>query len=921
MLKKIIISTFILCTAGIAVLVYMINNKPEPIPDVPLIEAVPVNAGVILKTNNYSELLQNIKFKNNIWPALDSVEQFHTLTKNIYYIDSLIIARTKETELFAANSFIASIHPEGKKGYSVMYAMLMNSSKEKELAFELLNEHFGKQAEISKRSYNNETIYEVTLGNKEKLSFSSKNNFLLLSTSSILIEMALRQLQTNVSLLDQDSFERLYMATGRKVPASVFVNMQNTARAFSARVSKEYKSSFMQFSELAEWGCFDLEFNGNDLYLTGFFNSSDIKSQYLNIFKSQVPIEPEVQNVLPAHTSTFYAAGISNIERFKTDYYEYLMSREKVNDHQQRLMEIEGMLGYNVEELLYDLLENEMATAFTTINSLNFFENTYAILLTRSRQIAEEKMKACLEFYANMKNIDPSSLVQKYQFDEEKSFNIYHMPVKKLPEAVFGSFFSPVDAEYFTFIDNYLVFGNSFSSLSRYISDITLKQTLDKESEYNNFAETISDEYNYYFYSDINRSLQLYPQFLSKAPSAHLNDNVETYSKFDAFGFQLNQSGELMFSNILLSYNPNQEEKPMTVWESYLDTIIDFKPKLVLTHTSDNKYIFTQDIKNTVYLLNKEGRILWRKKLNEQINSPIYHIDFYDNGKYQYAFSTPNRLHIIDRIGNYVENYPINLESKATAGMVLVNYPNTKIYRIFVPTENKKVYCLDKNGRKVEGWVFGKTDSHVTNPLMYIEIDGKDYLCFSDRFNTYILNRKGEVRVKVDEKFEYSRNFFIYDELSDGMPPLLANTDKNGTVKLIDFDGNVTSIFIDRFSKDHYFEFKDFNHDGISDILIVDGSKLVVYTTDKKKIFEKTFSSPLTDRPIIFRFGKNDKKIGLVDQKNEKIYLVNSDGKLYNGFPLKGRSLFSIGRFKKKSKKFNLVVGSNDNFLYNYEVK
>lgn len=921
MLKKIIIATFILCSAGIGVLVYMINNKPEPQPDVPLIEAVPVNAGIILKANNYSELLQNIKFKNNIWPALDSVENFRRLKRNLFYIDSLLVDRTKETDLFAANSFITSIHPEGKKGYSVMYAMLMNSSKEEKLAFELLQEHFGRDSKIKKRSYSGGEIFEATLNQKETLYFSAKHSFMLLSSSSILIEMALRQLDSKSSLLDQDSFERLYWASGRKVPASVFINMKNASWALSGMVSKEQAASFKQFSELAEWGSFDLEFSGNQLYLTGFFNSSDIKSQYLNIFKSQVPIEPELQKILPSHTSTFYAAGISNVESFRSDYYEYLLSREKVNDHQQRLMEIEGMIGCNIEEVFYDLIENEMATAFTTINSLNFFENTYAIILTRSHQIAEDKMVACLQFYADMQNIELGSLIQDYHFDEEKTFKIYHMPVKKLPEAVFGSFFSAVEAEYFTFIDNYIVFGNSYNSLARYISDVTLKQTLDNETEYNNFASTISDEYNYFFYSDINRSLQLYPQFLSKNSAEHLNSNLETYSKFDAFGVQLNQSGDLMFANILLTYNPKQEEKPMTVWESYLDTIINFKPKLVLTHTSDNKYIFTQDVNNTVYLLNKQGRIIWRKKLNEQINSPIYHIDFYDNGKYQYAFSTPNRLHIIDRVGNYVENYPINLESESTAGMVLVKYPNSKIYRIFIPTENKQIYCFDKNGKKVEGWDFGTTDSHVVNPLMYVEIDGKDYLCFADRFNTYILNRRGEVRVKVDEKFEYSQNFYIYDELSKDMPPMLANTDKNGTVKLIGFDGKVTSIFIDRFSPDHYFEFKDFNGDGVSDILILDGSRLCVYTTDKKKIFDQTFDSPITDRPIIFRFGQNDKKIGLVDQKNEKIYLVNQDGSLYKGFPLKGRSLFSIGRFKKKSGKFNLVVGSNDNFIYNYEVK
>ena len=60
-------------------------------------------------------------------------------------------------------------------------------------------------------------------------------------------------------------------------------------------------------------------------------------------------------------------------------------------------------------------------------------------------------------------------------------------------------------------------------------------------------------------------------------------------------------------------------------------------------------------------------------------------------------------------------------------------------------------------------------------------------------------------------------------------------------------------------------------------------------------------------------------KIGVFDNNNKLIYLIDKSGKTMNGFPLRGASMFSIGKFSEKSD-FNLIVGGDDNFLYNYKL-
>jgi hypothetical protein len=72
---------------------------------------------------------------------------------------------------------------------------------------------------------------------------------------------------------------------------------------------------------------------------------------------------------------------------------------------------------------------------------------------------------------------------------------------------------------------------------------------------------------------------------------------------------------------------------------------------------------------------------------------------------------------------------------------------------------------------------------------------------------------------------------------------------------------------------------------------------------------------------LFYQFSATDLKIGVVNRPENKIYLFNNNGELFAGFPLQGNTPFSIGNFGDTLSRFNLVVGSGDNFLYNYRVK
>lgn len=285
----------------------------------------------------------------------------------------------------------------------------------------------------------------------------------------------------------------------------------------------------------------------------------------------------------------------------------------------------------------------------------------------------------------------------------------------------------------------------------------------------------------------------------------------------------------------------------------------------------------------------------------------------------QLLFSTENQLHIIDRNGNYVERYPVKLKSPSTTGVSVFDYEKNRDYRLFIPCKNRNIYAYDIKGDLVQGWTFQKSDKTIEIPIEHFKVNTNDYLVFADNYRVYILNRKGEERIRIKNQFIKSANNRFFLEL-ESKNPRLVTTDTSGTIKFVYFDGKVEESVIRKFTSNHFFDFQDIDADGIKDFIFVDKTQLEVYKQDGSKIFDYTFNNEITDSPIYFYFSYDDRKLGIVSKTSNQIFLFNSDGTLYNGFPITGNTKFTIGFFDSGSTTFNLIVGTNYNLLYNYSV-
>nr|MDA3780852.1 hypothetical protein [Bacteroidales bacterium] len=428
-------------------------------------------------------------------------------------------------------------------------------------------------------------------------------------------------------------------------------------------------------------------------------------------------------------------------------------------------------------------------------------------------------------------------------------------------------------------------------------------------------------ESNFYFYTNMFRSPIIISKFLNNNLKKGLKTYINSFRKFQAFAIQFRNSNNLIYNNVFLKYIPEIKEEAHTIWETHLDTSINFKPQFVINHYTREQEIFIQDLNNKIYLINKVGRILWKYQLSEKINSSIYQVDYFKNDKLQILFSTRNKIFLFDRNGNLVEKFPIKLRSPSTVGLSLFDYDNNKNYRIFIPCENKKVYCYNIEGNTIKGWKFNNTDTKLISEIKYFRVHNKDYIVFADKFRIYILNRRGEERVSLSSQFKKSKNNnFILENANSTTNSRLVTTNTQGIVKYIYFNGKIEEKNLGKYSENHYFDYQDINSDGLKDFIFLDKNKLKVINNTGKKIYEYKFDSEINFEPIYFQFSYNNRKLGFISKKTNKLFLINNNGKLYKGFPISGNTPFSIGFLNNTHNHFNLIVGNNNNFLYNYTV-
>jgi hypothetical protein len=372
----------------------------------------------------------------------------------------------------------------------------------------------------------------------------------------------------------------------------------------------------------------------------------------------------------------------------------------------------------------------------------------------------------------------------------------------------------------------------------------------------------------------------------STTDSTNFFDFENIKSDIESFKlFQLNFGNEVGNINGIISTEKKEVkeiEDPNLFKVSFSNPIV-VGPFIVTNHITQNKEIIVQDINNILYLIDNSGKIAWSKQIDEKILNKVFQIDSYKNGRLQYVFSTESKLYMLDKKGRDVGEFPLKFNDKITLPISVFDYDKNKNYRICIPQGNE-LFMFDSKGTFVNGFKYKKQDQIITSPK-HFRIQNKDLIVFKTKSKFNVINRRGDIRIKLKSDIEFS-NDDIYSYQNN-----LITTSENNEIIKIDIKGNINKI----------------KEDNSNSIFIVSNDDYISYLKNNSINTQKN--------KIDLEFGKYSNLSLHENKKNTFISIYNEQSKKLYIFDDK---LIPISNFPKTVSSNAEIKLYNNNFYYSF---
>lgn len=776
--KSIFFYAFVVIGLGAAIWGYLYLRQTKK-PSLEALEVLPEKAICVLSSSNFHELTNKLINQNLIWNELLNVSEFKKLSSQLQYFDSLTTEIELIKEFFENRQINLAIY-SGKSSYDALITFNLK---------DLAQEKYFKEAmqTILKCEVNNEGECEFWNGTT-RYNLKTASGVVAISESKELtarcfLKQTKKQVenlifQTLIKNLDNDDLFNMYVNHTLLKAGPNSINTKDVILTGNSVCKIEITP---------------------DAFTANGFNDCDSLS-ILNYLNAQPSQNCDFFHALPFNTINYTAISISNYVAFKKYFNQKSDFWKAVNDSAL----------FNVER---QITENVNTKAIEAAYILNGKRCNAMVVEIKDSSLVKE----ALVFLSDSLFINQNNYVFKLKSQTDN-----------LTQQLVGEFFKTKAAYGFVY-GSYLIINESQEEALFYLNSMLNSSSLAQNELFMNYAkDNLIVNFNYQWYSSINKNTEAIRnifQFVS-------DTSAKAFNKLSDASINItNYKNLLQFRSNIKYQAANQNKDVPGLWTCEVDTFISSKPGTFINHKSNENEVILQDANNSLYLVNATGNVLWKKQISEPVISEFYTVDAFKNNKFQILFNTLNYIHLIDRNGNYVPGFPVKLPTNVTNAMTLLDYENTKDYRILIACSDHKIYNYNINGSKNDKFTPIKTENEVKSQIKHVKVGASDYLIANDeQGKIYVYSRRGEGRIDLSNKI-ITDSKTIYIEASNNIQntKLIYFDDKNSlleSISLVD-KKEAYKLGADFENANYYFELID--DDKKMDIVVVDKSKLICY--------------------------------------------------------------------------------------------
>ena len=603
----------------------------------------------------------------------------------------------------------------------------------------------------------------------------------------------------------------------------------------SLNASESFKNLKLNFdneniSRYSKWIQYEFDFQNNDLYVLGI-SEIDKKTRNINILNNLYKSNSEIIKIIPNNFSKFKRMS------FKKDVIEYNYNNS-INQENSAEKKLDSIF-YNVKEL------GELIINDSSIIVFNYDDNSTRNILKRLKQVSQYR----------------DQLIYSGKYLNLSDFDVFDFRISK-------------NYDYISNIENNLILTNNLNAMQNLILNYNNKSLVTKNENFERFLSVVPRKTT--FYEIIN------------------NDNKEDYNNFQYWFTNYEIKNKSFFKSLFTTptIDLNETKSLNLKFSKKLKNNIISNPTFVNNYRTGKKNIIFQDADLNLILLDLNEEIIFEKKLGSKIISEIFQVDLYKNKRLQFVFLTDEEFIVLDIKGNFVKKIKLE-KSNSNKFLSVFDYDKNRNYR-FIIQNGRSLKMLDRKFKIVKGFKKTKLKSEILKKLKHIRIYNKDYLTIIDKSGSpQILDRRGNVRIKLPKKFNVEQNNFYINSGN-----LITINTLNQLVN-IQLDGTIT-----------YKQLPDEKH-----LIFANKNNLLIKSQGKISINNNDFNIPYGNYTGLKIFEKKDKTYYYIRDIDKNKSFLFDENKIIAGFPIFSKSDIDVS-FEKNQDLITLKGDDNEILLY-----
>lgn len=858
-------------------------------------DAVPDNSSFVVSTTNFDSIASLFSNENAL------LRMFYSPKSDIGMPICCVVDSLKETGMFGEHLLSDAVVAVRKDGNSGLCQLLVCRTDigEKSAISEFMDS-LKRMDGFESRIFNEVEILKIKSQSfPSSLALAFSNGLAMFSSSAKYLEDAISCASGNGKRLkDNECFSKAWASSGKKELANVLFDSKAVLDIFKSELFDDC-NVVADAGIIDSWFTFDVV-NKNPLSLNGFeFPKSD-SSCFSSLVKSQPDIEFGALSVIPDKSAAYMLVSFADAQSYDEALTSFMETTGKSAERNRKVDKMNEAFGFDAKSKFYSMIKREVAY-IASENSENPESGVFVACGLQSQSSTELVLGEMV------------SEKEVQNLGESQNIKVFHMPYDDIPYALFGDLFVNCRGESVCCINNYMVFANSVDDIRMLAREVSLNNTMKASISHREFLDRFSTSSTIFMYYSFAGGSETMKRIFSRQYASDIESNRSEIASNGVLGIQMKRLDDLVYCNVSFGAPDSKlSAGSEIIWETNVGASLATKPFVVRNHETGEKEIIVQAKNNMLYLFDASGKEIWHILVDDAITSQIVQVDAYKNGKLQYVFSTKDRMYMVDRLGNFITKYPLTLRETSTSPLSVFDYEGNRNYRMFIACNDNNVYVYDVTGNLLKGWDFSGTENKVESEISHYVISGEDFIVFHDNYKAYFVARNGSSKLAFLTNFKFSSNN-MYCDVSG--TPKFVTTDENGIVRRFFKDKHQDSLKLGDFSENHRFAMKDIDADGRPDYVFADSTKLMVFSNNAKLLFEHDFGSEISAMNF-YQFG-GQTRIG-VTSENKKLYLLNMNGTLYEGFPLDGETPFSIFETDGGAS-YSLITGTKGRLL-NYKI-